>query len=799
MTTQFTCAKNCAKGFTLAELTLAVLIISIIMVALAPVVTKRVASNIKISNSTLSEFKLYTYDEAAADSKCTPASDGSRAYDCEFSAPSSAKSVNVVMVSGGGGGAGATNATLLPTTNSASNSSSTASTTKEIEITNGIKNVVVSYLSGSGGGGGGGAWSESAGGAPTSQADCDRYDAKFLTAAQNRGKAVCVTKYNIGDIPDAPNGGIATSVTTVSTGTYCSANACCWQGRTANSCNSSGTSYSGCNRTVCTWYAGNASCQALAYNGTKAGDWRLPTKNEMSKWASNNNTINKNQGDNGLRLCDPYSSYGAASCGYHYVCDGALNGDCQPYYVWSSTAYSSSHYYEYYLSRGSFYQNYDNPRHADSVRCVLEGGGSTYNSYSGGGGSGAPYFKNYTILQNILDSNIGGKIVMFAAAGGSGGAAASSSGSSASNGNNGSDSYIAIYDKDGTLKWGLKAAGGNGGKGASSSAGGAGGAQKSANTCQIYQNGTWTSVSCSGAGASGSSGQSVSGANETNAANGGIGGGSMYSSDSYSGGGTGGSASSVNGSKGSTWGSGGGGGTVGFNSSGTEQKGKGGNGANGVVELKYDVNYQAAAGGGGGGGAFIKLRDILITPSTVYTIRVGGGGNGGNSAIGGSDGGDSSVSFGTLEISAKGGKGGKVGSSNAAGATHGLGGDGGQITSNSAGKGDSEYRIGKKGSDGQNSTDGTSSSWGGRGGESGIKVKGGCGGLYTNVLFCSNPDVNGITPTFSAPDNISQSAEYGSAGAGGGGGGWSSDSITFPNPGAGAKGQDGYVYIYWTK
>ena len=800
MTTQFTCAKNRAKGFTLAELTLALIIISIIMVALAPVVTKRVADNIKISNSTLSEFKLYTYDEAATDSKCTPASDGSRAYDCEFSAPSSAKSVSVVMVSGGGGGAGATNATLLPTTNSASNSSSTANTTKEIEITNGIKNVVVSYLSGSGGGGGGGSWSESAGAAPTSQADCDKYDAKFLTAAQNGGTPVCVTKYNIGDIPSATNGGIATSVTTttVSTNSYCLANTCCWQGKTASPCYSSGTSYSGCNRTVCTWYAGDASCQALAYNGTKAGDWRLPTKNELSKWASNINTINKNKGDNGLRLCDFYNGYGAAQCNYYNVCDGANADTCYPYDVWSSTP-DGGRYYYFYLVSGSFDQSSHGPRHAGSVRCVLEKTAPSNTSLSGGGGSSAPYFKNYTIPQDILDSNIGGKIVMYAAAGGAGGSSASSKDGNGSNGSNGSDSYIAIYDKDGTLKWGLKASGGNGGKGASSSAGGAGGTQKAANTCQIYQNGAWTATNCSGAGASGSSGQSVSGANETNAANGGAGGGSMYSSDSYSGGGAGGSAGSVNGSKGSTWGSGGGGATVGFNSSGTEQKGKGGNGANGVVELKYDVTYQAAAGGGGGGGAFVKLRDVFVTPSTVYTIRVGGGGNGGNSAIGGSDGGDSSASFGAMEFVAKGGKGGKVGSSDASGATHGVGGEGGQVVTSLPSKGDSEYRIGKKGSDGQNATDGSSNSWGGRGGESGIRVKGGCGGLYTNVLFCSNPDVNGISPTFSIPDNISQSAEYGSAGAGGGGGGWSSDSITFPNPGSGAKGQDGYVYIYWTK
>ena len=114
-----------------------------------------------------------------------------------------------------------------------------------------MKNVVVTYLTGGGGGGGGGAWEEIAGFTPTSQADCDPYDAKFLTASQNGVTAVCVTKYNIGDIPSATNGGIATSVTTVSAGTNCSGS-CCWRGKTADGCDSSGTSYSGCNRTVCT-------------------------------------------------------------------------------------------------------------------------------------------------------------------------------------------------------------------------------------------------------------------------------------------------------------------------------------------------------------------------------------------------------------------------------------------------------------------------------------------------------------------------------------------------------------------
>ena len=361
------CNGDVKQAFTLAELLVSVLIISIIMVVLAPVITKRVTSNINVSGgggSTKKESKLFLYNPT--DPNCSAVS-GQNALDCNFTTGTGVKSVNVVMVSGGGGGAGATTPNYdygkkITVTNSTIGSAKT----QEFTITKGMKNFTVTYLAGSGGGGGGGAWVEEQGGAPTSQADCDRYDAKYLTAAQNGGKAVCVTKYNIGDIPSATNGGIATSVKTVQTNRTCSANSCCWQGKTADPCNSSGTSYSGCNRTVCTWYAGNASCQALAYNGTKAGDWRLPTKNELSKWASNINTINKNKGDNGLRLCDHYSSYGAAQCSNYGVCDGAYNGNCAPRYVWSSTPTGGS-YYDYTLSSGTFYQNYSNPRYADSV------------------------------------------------------------------------------------------------------------------------------------------------------------------------------------------------------------------------------------------------------------------------------------------------------------------------------------------------------------------------------------------------------------------------------------------------
>ena len=773
-------------AFTLGEMLVSLVILSIILVTLAPVITKRVVENIEIGLTSKKNEKLYTYDTANPD--CSAVS-GQNALDCNFKTGSGVKKINIVMVSGGGGGAGATN----PYYEYGKKDSSTGAQ-KTIEITSGLKNVKINYLSGSGGGGGGGAWAEdSAGGAPTSQADCDRYDAKFLTAAQNGGKAVCVTKYNIGDIPSATNGGIATSVTTVSTHTRCTANACCWQGNTASPCDSYGTSYSGCYRTVCTWYAGNASCQALAYNGTKAGDWRLPTKNEMSKWKSNINTINKNKGDNGLRLCDYNFGYGAARCDWYYVCDGSTSGDCYPNEVWSSTP-SGSNYYYFGLYDGSFSPDTEDPRFAFSVRCVLEGGGSTINSLSGGGGSAAPYFKDYPIPQNIIDSNIGGQIVLSAPAGGSGGAAASSSGSSASNGNNGSDSYIAIYDKDGNLKWGLKASGGNGGKGASSSAGGAGGAQKAANTCQIYQNGAWTTTNCTGIGAKGTDGQSVSDANETTAAAGGAGGGSMYNSTSLSGGGNGGSASSVNGSNGSSYGAGGGGGTVGFDSSDNAKKGKGGNGASGIAEITYDLAYQAAAGGGGGGGAMLELKNISVTPSTTYTVRVGGGGKGGAVANNGIDGGESKITFGSTTYTLTGGKGGKAGTAASASTAvvHGTGGDGAP-----------KLNVGTSvaGESGQAGTSSALGSVGGCGGKSGTGGKGGCGALFTNGDNCTTLSTYGQRSPFLAPSSSLSAANYGSAGAGGGGGGYSFNTTTYPdnNPGYGGDGQGGYVYIYWTE
>ena len=784
---------KCKKGFTLAELLVSVLIISIIMVVLAPVMTRKHSNKVNVGGAgggtVTRESRLFLYNPT--DPNCSAVA-GQNALDCTFRTGSGVKSMNVVMVSGGGGGAGGT----PPTTEygkklTVTNSTIGSAKTQEITITKNMKNVVVSYLSGSGGGGGGGAWNESAGAAPTSQADCDKYDAKFLTAEQN-GTPVCVTRYNIGDIPSATNGGIATSVTTGSIYSYCSANACCWQGKTAGACDNSGTSYSGCNRTLCTWYAGNASCQALAYNGTKAGDWRLPTKDEMSKWKSNINTINKNKGDNGLRLCDSLSGYGAEVCTYTSSCRGADNSSaCDPYVVWSSTP-NGSNYYCFYLGWGSFDQGSRVPRSAHSVRCVLEGEGSTYNSLSGGGGSAGGYFKNYQIPESVISNNIGGRIVLYSAPWAKGGNKASSKGANASDGDNGTVSYIAIYNSAGQQVWGLEASGGNGGKGATGSNYGNGGSSVATNSCKIFQNGSWTNTSCSGVGGAGNNGNKLQVTDSNTAAGGGVGGGSMYNTTTLSAGGNGGSSSFVNGHNGVRCGSGGGGGTTKVVSD-VATAGAGGKGATGVAEITYDIVYDPAAGGGGGGGAMLKVENITVTPSTNYVIRVGGGGNGGAVSNNGSDGGESKVTFGSVSYSLSGGKGGTAGTSatDTTSAVHGVGGLGASISAGTS-------VAGTKGSDG---SAGDIGAIGGNGGKSGVQSEGGCGALFDNGGSCSATGAFGLSPVFVSPSNIFDAADYGKAGAGGGGGGYAYNTTMYPtnNPGYGGNGQNGYVYLYWTE
>ena len=798
--------KHKKRAFTLAELLVSILIISVILTLLAPVITKRAKESFSVSSSRENESRLYLYD--INDSDCTSSTDGTNSLDCVFKVPNNIEEISLVMVSGGGGGAGATNPTIsygqkILTSNPTIGSPQT----KTLTITSSMKNIIISYLSGSGAGGGGGAYDSTSGGAPTSQADCDPFNALFIPAAYNGsgGKNLCVTKYNVGDT-NGPT--IASSVKTVNTGgATCSANECCWKGGTSNTCTASGswsghtTSYSGCTRTVCTWYAANSSCQAWAPSGTSAGDWRLPTQNEMKGWANNIERVSTYLGSDGLQLCD----YGSSSCGsvrcnyYSNRCSGAYDDNCYPSDVWSSP----SGYY-FFLSNGSFYgPNSSNARLALSARCVLESGAQRFNSFAGGGGGAGAYIKNYQIPNDVISSNIGGKIKLFSAAGGSGGSSASSPDNSASNGTNGSTSYIEIYDKDNVLKWGIRALGGNYGYGASSTDYGNGGAQTSANSCQLYENGVWKSINCTGVGIKGTNGNKVESASSTNTATGGSGGGSMYNSSTVIGGGSGGSISSANGYNGSVYGAGGGGATIVFDSSNNVTKGIGGNGANGVAEITYDLVRQAAGGGGGGGGAFIRVEKIKVTSGKEYTIKVASGGAAGSVATKGSDGGVTSATFDSVTYTLSGGKGGQIGTSSTdtSNVIQGIGGLGGIVSSNVSDTTNIEYKNGLKGDDGNTytTTTGFVVSNGGNGGTSGLDTKGGCGGLFIDSSICTNTNVNGTSVNFVSPNQIFDTAQYGAAGAGGGGGGWSEDTFNYPNSGGGSQGQSGYVYINWVK
>ena len=799
-------------AFTLAELLVALLIIAVILTLLAPVLTKRGKQALTIGKKNY-QYKLYTYDKT--NPECEEIAGVDNSLKCNFTVPAQVSLINAIAVSGGGGGAGATQSSVeYSKLLTVASLNQTTDKKQEIPIGPDITNITVKHLSGSGAGGGGASWSNtsSSGGAPQSQADCDPFNALFIPAAYNGGsiwggiiggssgggKSICATKYNAGD-PKGPSIPANMGITLAQSGGVIAPNSTsiCWQGITSSNCTETGI-YNGCTRTVCTWDAANTICNSWAPSGTSAGDWRLPTETELNAWKANDYNIpvqGHGNNDNSLMLCNLSSFASVIRCSKG---EKLCKSHCYPYYVWSSTPVDDLSYYTISLSGGSTVVGQIPGTMPSSVRCVMEKATGKVAALSGGGGGAGAYIKNYQIPSNIITSNVGGKIVLYAAAGGSGGNSASSQGSSASNGSNGNTSYIEIYDKDNVLKWGLRAPGGNYGYGATTTSFGNGGGERAINTCQLYENGAWKNINCTGAGLEGNNGAKNESASSTSTANGGNGAGSLYNSTNATGGGSGGNVSSANGYNGTLYGAGGGGATVTFDSSNNSTAGKGGSGANGVAEITYDKIYQAAAGGGGGGGAMVKLENIEVSSGNTYTLNVGAGGKAGAVNSNGFDGGESSVTFEAITYSLSGGKGGKYGtaSSSTEVIIQGVGGDGGIVSTNSSDTTDVTYNNGSKGSDAESVVDNSVvyGSMGGTGGTSGIGSKGGCGG-YTVLdgFVCKNLQTNGSSVSFAQP---SQSAtDYGSAGAGGGGGGW---DMSQPNTsGLGAVGQNGYVFIYW--
>ena len=781
---------NTARGFTLAELLVILLISSIIMVVLAPVVRKKQNSNTGSNSSARSQVQSVTYTYNSTNAECSrSASDNT--LKCNFKVPQGVKFLNIHMVAGGGGGGGAS----TPTIKSGNSLTHGASSQKNLTITNGMRNVKISFLTGGGGGGGGGAWVKTSG-APQSQADCDKYNALFIPSKWNGSRNVCATKFNVGDL-NGPS--IKSGITVANGGQNCTGNYCCWRNNTCSPCTNSGSwnghssSYSGCHRTVCTWYAANDSCNAWAPSGTNAGDWRLPTNTELRNWGNERHNISLYLGSDGLQLCDDYDNNGSIVC---YTgsgrCPGSFNGNCNATDLWSGTSDGAGRYYYIILQGGNIGYSALEPKWAFTGRCVFDGSKiKKYTSRGGGGGGAAPYLKNYTIPQNIIEQCVGGKIVLYAGAGGTGSASGASSGSSGTAGNAGGTSYIYVYNKSNQLKWGFQVPGGNGGGRATSSAAGAAGAAKAINTCKIYNGSSWQAANCTSAGLAGSAGSSVTNISGTGGAAGGRGGHSYYNTSTASGGGAGASSSNQNGSNGTRNGAGGGGGSVRVVND-TIYKGTGGKGSVGVAQITYDLAYQAAAGGGGGGGAYAYVENVPVTPEKTYTVKVGGGGNGGSVNNDGIAGGATSVMYDGGTYILNGGSGGKKGTSATQSATAIQGSAGAAGTTNIPSK------FTKAAQAGTNASVSNNISIGGNGGKSGISTPGGCGG-FTSASSCSNASSNGSSPAYVAPGDLYNSKNYGKAGAGGGGGGWKMVTSSDSGPGGGAVGIPGYVYIYWIK
>ena len=173
-----------------------------------------------------------------------------------------------------------------------------------------------------------------------------------------------VTKYNIGDHPDLT---IPYSTLTVSAGNNYDSNdtPICWKGQTGmpGSCDSAYGDYSGCNRTVCNYWAAEDICSKLKIGSRP---WRLPSLNEASKFAAY--SIGKGAG--GLQLCDAYSGYSSTQCAYNWGC--SRSGVCSVFSIWTTGA-SSLGLTTYSLFKGDWGEDYgENEFYAKSVRCVSD-------------------------------------------------------------------------------------------------------------------------------------------------------------------------------------------------------------------------------------------------------------------------------------------------------------------------------------------------------------------------------------------------------------------------------------------
>ena len=798
-------------AFSLVEMLMALLVASLLMAALAPVMTKRMTENIIVSGTggTIfpKTFCAYVNDSNELLKKVT------EAEGCIV--PDNTYTMGVILASGGGGGGGAADMAVsgslknLTNAGGTSGASTSASYTESIQtFDKSTKNILIK-ISGGGAGAGGGNFVASGVKSPTSQADCEPFGV-YVSASQNGGKAICVSKYNPGENRDGSPSTNVTGVESVPATNSCSKVStgwCCWEGNNiqdanhmtgGSGCNSKNSSYSGCYRTTCMWEAANAICQNWRPLGKYGPAGRLPTGTELLKW--NTNTIWSN-----LLLCARNSGLSIAYCG-----NGSTPGsDNLTFDLWSSEKI------KYGIYTGSMTSDGPDSKQNCSVRCVLEETQSFTPYLGGGGGSGTYLELNVptSVISKATENN-NAKIRVLAGAGGKGSAKETAS----VKGVNGSPSYVEIYDGT-TLLWKLGVPGGNAGTGASKSSGGTNGTSVSAK-CTYYdstnplyqdQNGQ---IDCSSvpelvSHVSGKAGNSGNSTLDTA--------------------GKGGASAWVTSSGTSTIGKGGDGATCTQGTSATDAVcSDGGAGSGGRVEAWHPPTYPGVGGGGGAAGTVLHISNIQVRPKDLIKVQVGHGGAGGSVNAKGTDGGSSWIEITRGESSVAkyevlGGGGGTAGvSGNPDTAKTPVAGKGGTPSKVAGGTKTAGGEIFPKNSDDTKGQDAIPSgdeitSAGGNGGVNGkispLTTNDGtsngipCGGMNAGEIVVNKETTwQCINSTSNVPFTLSrvlsdsvfnslvlQNLAPGSTG--GGGGGWKYGAT--PRASGGAKGLGGYVYIYF--
>ena len=151
------------------------------------------------------------------------------------------------------------------------------------------------------------------------------------------------------------------------------------RGQTSDNCSlgNNNFNYNSCSRTVCTWSAAKDICANYAPIGSKKGDWRLPSYNELidnNGWHTFINNVSPYKGTQGLQLCDYASdSNGSARC-WHGInrCSGSANNYCNPNCVWSNKESSGDMAYYGDLVLGELRNKTISKAFAFSVRCTAE-------------------------------------------------------------------------------------------------------------------------------------------------------------------------------------------------------------------------------------------------------------------------------------------------------------------------------------------------------------------------------------------------------------------------------------------